>query len=196
MCLVPKNEKASDRWRWLRKIKLLVDELPLKLFQKFGKKLRIVTLTSEWVLEDVLFLKMTIHGFFFFIFSLLNAVDSKQSLSKSLPMTGFEPRTSCISGDRFANWATITALGKMLFLSYLYWPLALFDPLMDNLNILVMPRYVGTWLLPPSTPDFLGDVVLIFALGLVTSCCGCLAAWWRPSFWCMGWESMCIGDPS
>ena len=34
--------------------------------------------------------------------------------------------------------------------------------------------YVGTWLLPPPfTPDFLAEVGLNLALGLVTSCCSC-----------------------
>ena len=34
---------------------------------------------------------------------------------KSLPMTGFEPRTSGIGSDRSTNWATTTALKRILF---------------------------------------------------------------------------------
>ena len=42
-------------------------------------------------------------------------------------------------------------------------------------------RYVGTWFAPPHTPDFSGKVGLNLALGLVTSCCSCQTAWWRPA---------------
>ena len=47
------------------------------------------------------------------------------------------------------------------------------------------PRYVGTWFAPPSTPDFSGEVNL--TIGLVTSCCSCQTAWWRPACCWLGW---------
>ena len=48
----------------------------------------------------------------------------------------------------------------------------------------------------PSTPDFSGELDLNFALGLVTSCCSCQTACWRPACCWVGWGSMSIGDPS
>ena len=59
------------------------------------------------------------------------------------------------------------------------------------------PRYVGTWFSsPPSNPHFSGKVGLNPALGLVTSCCSCQTAWWRPACCWLGWGSMIIGYPS
>ena len=42
-------------------------------------------------------------------------------------------------------------------------------------------KTVVTLFAPPSTPDFSGEVGLNLALGLVTSCCSCHTAWWRPA---------------
>ena len=56
--------------------------------------------------------------------------------------------------------------------------------------------YVDTWFAPPSTPDFSDEVGLNLALALVTSCCGCQTARWRPACCWLGWGSMSIGDPS
>ena len=36
-------------------------------------------------------------------FRLFNTVDSKQMFNKSLPMTGFEPRISGVSGDSYTT---------------------------------------------------------------------------------------------
>ena len=54
-------------------------------------------------------LKMVHSRPLFLHFCLFNPVDSKQCLIYILPMTGFEPRTSGVGTDRFANWATTTA---------------------------------------------------------------------------------------
>ena len=35
---------------------------------------------------------------------------------------------------------------------------------------------------PPSTSDFLGEVVLNLALSLVTYCYGCESVCWRPAY--------------
>ena len=45
----------------------------------------------------------------FLYFRLFNTVDSKQLFDKSLPTTGFDPRTSSVGCDRFTNWGTTTA---------------------------------------------------------------------------------------
>jgi len=42
------------------------------------------------------------------------------------------------------------------------------------------PRLVGTLFAPPFTSDFLGNVCLNLALGLVTSCFSHQATWWKP----------------
>ena len=39
----------------------------------------------------------------FLYFRLFNTVDSNQIFNKTLPMTGFELRTSGVGSDRFAN---------------------------------------------------------------------------------------------
>ena len=48
----------------------------------------------------------------FLYFRLFNTADTKQIniRCKSLPMTGFEPRTSGVGSNRSTNWATTTAL--------------------------------------------------------------------------------------
>ena len=56
--------------------------------------------------------------------------------------------------------------------------------------------YVGNLFAHPSTPDFLGEVGLNLALGLVTSCCGRKTARWRPAYHWLWQGSMSIGDPS
>ena len=40
------------------------------------------------------------------------------------------------------------------------------------------------------------EVGLNLALGLVTSCCSCQTAWWRPACCWLGRGSMSIGDPN
>ena len=49
---------------------------------------------------------------------------------------------------------------------------------------------------PPSTPDFLGNGGLYFALCMVTSCCSSQTARWRPSDCWLWWGSMSLGNPS
>ena len=59
------------------------------------------------------FQKMGHPGLFFFIFVLSMQLTSWQKTNvpfKSLPMTGFELRTSGVGSDRSSNWATSTAL--------------------------------------------------------------------------------------
>ena len=55
----------------------------------------------------MIFLKRATPGLFFSIF---NTVDSQQHSIKTLPMLGFEPQTSGVGSNRFANCATTTAL--------------------------------------------------------------------------------------
>ena len=49
---------------------------------------------------------------------------------------------------------------------------------------------------PSSTPDLLGKVGLNLALGMVTSCCHCQTACFRPTGCWLGRGSTSIGDPS
>ena len=57
----------------------------------------------------------------FLYFRLFNTVDSKQVnvQNKSLPMTGFKPRTSGIRSNRSTNWATTTAPTSSVIISHL-----------------------------------------------------------------------------
>ena len=62
-------------------------------------------------LEITEFLKWAIHGLFLFIFVFsLQLTVKKCSSYKSLPMTGFEPRTSGVGSDHLTNRTTTTGL--------------------------------------------------------------------------------------
>ena len=60
----------------------------------------------------------------------------------------------------------------------------------------VQPQICWYPIAPPSTSDFSGKLGLNFALGLVTSSCGCMIACCRPVCCWLRWGSMSIGDPS
>ena len=47
-----------------------------------------------------------------------------------------------------------------------------------------------------TSPDFMREVGLNLALGLVISICSCQTAWWTPACCWLWWGSMSIGDPS
>ena len=55
------------------------------------------------------------------------------------------------------------------------------DILADNLILAKRPRSDQNMLAPDCCPDFLDKVSLNFSLGLVTSCCSCETACWRPA---------------
>ena len=86
--------------------------------------------------------KWAIPGLFFCLFSSFQYSCQYTNVPyKSLPMTGFKPRTSGVGSDRSTNWATTTAqmfcffvpctifsLGIIIFSSLIMNKLALFDP--------------------------------------------------------------------
>ena len=62
------------------------------------------------LIKLILFIKKMGHWRpLFLYFRLFNTVESKQYSIKTLPMSGFELRTSGVRSDHFANWATTTA---------------------------------------------------------------------------------------
>ena len=65
-----------------------------------------------------IFLNGPYPAIFFFFSSFQYTVDSKQmfNINTFLPMTGFEPRTSGIRGNRSTNWATPLPLRHTFYL--------------------------------------------------------------------------------
>ena len=86
----------------------------------------IIVLLTSWFFcldSDALFFKMGHSRPLFLYFRLFNTQLTvyKCSICKFfLPMTGFEPRTSCIGSNRSTNWATTTAHSDMLNWDQLY----------------------------------------------------------------------------